>query len=185
MSENKPCCEDLVNELITNKKTNFTEENREWLLTLKEDQIALLVQKEVKEDKKDPPEKEEAAPAQINAEQARAIVKDSIKNTEDFLEIVPDELKEQMQSGLKLHKEQKANMVKTIIANTEEGLWTEETLNGFDMETLKKVYGTIPTKLEVVDYTVHGAGGSGGGETKIKPMLPPGVKPKEAEGGIK
>ena len=106
----KPCCEDVVNELITNTRTKYTEEDREWLLTLKEDQVAKLVPEPAKKPVEKPPEKKEPTP-QLNAEQAREIVKESLKTNEDFFNFMPEDLREQMRSGLKLHQEQKSKRV--------------------------------------------------------------------------
>ncbi len=176
----KPCCEDAVNALIANVATKFADEDKEWLLTLKEDQVAKLVQNAVQvkkeEVKKDPP-KEEATPPQLNAEQVKTYMKDSIKTEADFMEFLPGgEIKESLNAGLKLHKEQKASMVKSIIANTEDGLWKEDQLNGYDIETLTRIHKTIPTNEAVADYSLQGAHIEVSGGSKIEPMLPAEVR---------
>ena len=166
----KPCdgCEALVAELITNERTKFTEDHREWLLTLEEDQLALLVQDEMKEEKKDPPEKKEPAPQQLNAEQVKEIVKGTFKTQEDFLAIMPEDLREQTRSGLKLHQEQKSKMVKAILENTED-IWKEDQLKGMEIETLQKVFKSVVNVETVADYSLQVD--SPGSDDGIAPLM--------------
>jgi len=179
MSEkkDKPCCEDVVDALIANKETKFTDEDKTWLLTLEENQLAKIVQDEVQED---PPEEETAS--QLNAEQARQIMKDSIKTTEDFMAFMPDgEMKDQMNTGLALHKQRREGMVKAIIANTEKDLWKEETLNGMDFNVLTKLYKSINTTTVDggADYTLNAEPVVN--ESVEEPLLPPGVEVETAK----
>jgi hypothetical protein len=173
MSDQKPCCEDMVDALIANAKSKFVAEDKEWLMTLKEDQLAKLVQNEVEEEK--PPKKEETTP-QLNAEQVKQIMKDSIKTEEDFLELVPENYRESFGSGLKLHKEQKAKMVQAIIANTKKDLWTEDLLNAKDMDELQRLYDSIQID-EPVNYSLQDVGGvTTHASSEIEPMLDPALE---------
>jgi len=172
MSEVKktPCCEDLVNELITNKRTKFEEADKEQLLTLSEDLLSKLIPDE--ETKVDPKiEKTEKVALQINAEQALKVLKESMKTPEDFFKILPAEYQDSMRSGLTLHEARRAEMVKTIQDNLKE-VWTEDELKTMDMVTLSKVHKGIP---EAVDYSGNGGGivqtNKAGGE----PLYPVGV----------
>ena len=172
MSEVKktPCCEDLVNELITNKRTKFEEADKGQLLTLSEDLLSKLIPDE--ETKVDPKiEKTEKVALQINAEQALKVLKESMKTPEDFFKILPAEYQDSMRSGLTLHEARRAEMVKTIQDNLKE-VWTEDELKTMDMVTLSKVHKGIP---EAVDYSGNGSGivqtNKAGGE----PLYPVGV----------
>jgi hypothetical protein len=165
-NDKKPCdgCEPLVNALITNEKTTYTEDDREWLSTFEEDQLTKLVQNAARQEeeppKTDSAKKEEPkneAP-QLNAEQAREILKESLKTNEDFLELMPEDLREQMSSGLRLQKEARARMVKSILDNTDEGVWDENVLKEMKIETLERVYKSVAKAEPVGDYSLQGEG---------------------------
>ena len=148
-NEGKPCCEDLVNELIANERTKFKPEHKEWLMTMQEDQLQLLI-----------PEKEKAPapPApQVNAEMVKKWMKDSMSKTEDAIQLFPAEMQDQLKSGLRLHQEKRSNMVKGIMANAKD-VWTEDQLKAMDTDSLEKVYKAVVK--EVVDYSMNAAGGS-------------------------
>ena len=173
--EKKPCCEDVVDALIANAETKFTAEDKEWLLTFKEDQLAKLVQNEVSQEE-DPPKKEETKP-QLNADEALEIVKNSLKTTEDFLNFMPEELREQARSGLRLQQELRANMVKAILDNTKEGIWKEDSLKGMDIEVLEGIYKSVAKTETVADYSLNGPGPKVN-ENEEEPMIPIFVKKK-------
>jgi hypothetical protein len=155
--EKVPCCEDVVIALIANENTNFTDEDKEWLMNLGEEKLAKIVQNEKKPET--PPKKEEAAEVpQLNAEQAREILKESLKTNEDFLELMPEDLREQMSSGLRLQKEARARMVKSILDNTDEGVWDENVLKEMKIETLERVYKSVAKAEPVGDYSLQGEG---------------------------
>jgi hypothetical protein len=165
----KPCCEDVVDALIANEATKFTAEDKEWLLTLKEDQIAKMVQNEASQEE-DPPK--EDTPPQLNAEQAMEIVKESLKTNEDFLNLMPADLREQARSGLKLHQEQKSKMVKAILDNTDEGVWTEDRLKSKEIDDLESIFKSVVNVETVADYSLNLSA-----ETKVnqdveEPMIP-------------
>ena len=174
-TEKKPCCEDLVKELIANERTKFTDEDKEWLLTLEEAQLAKFIPNEVKTVEP----KEEAAP-QLNADEAFEIVKKSLKTNEDFLNFMPDELREQARSGLRLHQEHRAKMVKSILDNTDEGIWKEDSLKVMDIEVLEGIFKSVVKTEVVADYSLNGSMGldlNKGGE---EPMIPIFARKKEA-----
>ena len=173
--EKKPCCEDLVNELITNERTKWTNEDKEWLLTLKEDQLTKFIPNAEKKVEKT----EEPAP-QLNAEQAFEIVKKSLKTNEDFLNFMPDELREQARSGLRLHQEHRAKMVKAILDNTDEGIWKEDSLKSMEIEVLEGIFKSVVKTEAVADYSLNGSlelDLNKGGE---EPMIPIFSRKKEA-----
>ena len=156
--EKVPCCEDVVIALIANAATKFVDEDKDWLMNLGEEKLAKLVQNEVKP--ATPPKKEESvveAP-QLNVEQAREILKGSFKTNEDFLEFMPEDLREQMSSGLRLQEKARASMVKSILDNTDEGVWDENVLKEMKIETLERVYKSVAKAEPVGDYSLQGDG---------------------------
>lgn len=155
MSDDKkkttPCCEDLVNELITNKRTKFDEADKAWLLTLEENQVAKLVPEPEKEKEPNKPGEE---PPTVNKEQAIQVLKEEFKDPEKFLELVPEKVAEQLRAGLKLHDNQREKMIKTILANTEKGTWEEDDLKAMSFNTLEKVFNSV--RKEDSDFTGFG-----------------------------
>lgn len=179
--EKTPCCEDVVDALIANAETKFTDEDKEWLMALGEDKLAKLVQNEKKPE--DPPKKEvKKEPAvevpQFNAEQAREILKESLKTNEDFLDLMPEDLREQMSSGLRLQQETQAKMVKAIIDNTDEGVWTEDGLKEMKIEVLERIYKSVAKAEAVADYTLQGETPTNSGE--VEPLMRVAPAAKEA-----
>ncbi len=150
MSEEKktPCCEDLVNELITNKRTKFDEKDKEMLLTLSEELLNKLIPD--KEVKTDPKKEKTPEPLQVNAEQALKVLKESLQTSEDFIKILPNEMQDSMRSGLKLHEAERVKMVKAITEGLKD-IWPEDYLKAADMETLVRIHKSIP---EVADYSL-------------------------------
>jgi len=167
----KPCCEDAIDALIANEKTVYTAEAKPWLLTLKEEEIAKLVQNEVK---KDPPVKTEPV-VEANAETKPADVTANatpkFEKVEDFLESVPNEFKEQFSSGLRLHQEARTKMVKAILDNTED-VWTEDKLKVMEIETLENVFKSVVTTT-VADYSLNGVETVEVNIDGEEPLLPP------------
>lgn len=144
MTENdKPCCLEKVVELLGNKLINLTEADREWLLELGPEKLEKITPKI--------PEVIEAP--QVNM--TEYVQKSSLKTAEDVLEIVPEEMKESFQSGLKLHQEFRANLVKAILDNSEPNVWTEDELNEQNTAMLEKLNKQFKPR---VDYSAQAAG---------------------------
>lgn len=160
-SKKTPCCEDAIDALIANADTSYSADDKEWLMELPQDRVEKLVANaaKAKAPAKPTDTREESTtnddPPQINAEQALNAVRDSIKKPEDFFKLLPADMADSMKSGLALHREQRANMVKDILANAE-GVWVEDDLNAMDTDTLTKVHKTIPRKT---DYSLSGDAG--------------------------
>lgn len=134
MDDKKPCggCMEKIVALINNAQTNFTADDREWLLT--QDEATL--------DKLFPKEPEKIEPVQINKEQALGVLKESIKKPEDFINLLPDEMKDSMQSGLALHQEMRQKMIQSVMDNAKD-VWTKDELEKMNTDTLKKVANSI------------------------------------------
>jgi len=165
--EKTPCCEDLVDALIANERSPFTAEDKEYLLTLKEDRLkAFIPEKEKipapevleKEGKKDPAEK---------------VVTDP--KPEDGIELLSVEDKEALAYGRKQLKERREKMIKGIQDNAGKDVWPDETLSTMDEDTLERVFKSV-SKEEVVDYSALASSGITGNEQEH--LLPAGVGPQ-------
>lgn len=136
MTEVKKCCPEKVSDLIANEQSKFTEEHREWLESLTEDQLAMLepviVEKVVEVNK------EVKVPSPITNEQALEALKGSIKSTEDFLNIVPKEMREPFRAGLVLHQEKRNEFIASVM-NYENNSWTKEELESMSIDNLEKL----------------------------------------------
>lgn len=180
--EKKTCCPEKVDALIANDKTTFTEDDKDWLLTLSEEQFEKVSSLgEVKEDPPEDPEvnandddeNPEPKEQKITAQQALEALKESFKTPEDFIKVLPKEIQEEMSSGLKLHRERKATMIKEVLANTSD-TWSQEELAEMDAETLSKLYRS--TKREQADYSPLGGGVSTNKQQGEEPLYPTGKK---------
>ena len=156
----KPCdgCEALVDTLIANEKTPFEDKDKERLLEMSEEQVTGLITAyaEKKEVKKEPEPKKEEPSKEVKANAGEGKTKEPQKfeTAEDFLETVPPAFKEHFSSGLRLHAEKREGMVKAVLANTDEGVWTEAQLKEMEIETLESVYKSIINEKQVADYSL-------------------------------
>jgi len=116
------CKEAKVDALIANKATQFDESDREKLLAMEETML----------DRLEPVVQEET-------------VVEVVKE-------VPTTLSKEDQAALDYGKEvlsnARADMIKTILANTEEGTWTEAGLKELDRPMLEKIAKTVGKKEE-------------------------------------
>lgn len=186
MSEKKevkttPCCEERIDQLIANEQTRFAEKDKEWLMTLEEPQIEAMFPKEV-EVKDEPPKVEQK---KATKEEMIEVLKETMSKPEDYINLMPKEMQDQVRSALAVHKEQREGMIKEIIANTAENLWPEDDLRKMDTNTLVRIYNSVKKdEAKVGDYSILGVKptvttSAAGGEA---PLDFPGMKvEKEAE----
>lgn len=167
MSEKKksetPCenCEKLVNELITNKRTKWTEEDKEFLLTLEEDKLVKLIPEKEKE-----PEKPE--PVQVNKEEAMKVLRESVSKPEEFFKILPPELRGSMESGLRLFQERNTQMIEAIKKETD--AFTDEELKVMAPDLLAKTHKAIVESK--VDYTPMSGVTQATDTDTVEPLIP-------------
>lgn len=140
-NECAPCIKKKVDELIANSQGRWTEDDREMLQTLSE---AML-------DKIAKPVKEEVI----------------VEKTVEVNKLTPEE-KAALEYGKKQLKERREGFMKSILDNTEKGIWSEDKLKGMDDETLESISKSIKRE-EVVDYSL-GAPVVYAGKDEIEPM---------------
>ncbi len=129
----------LVQGLIDNVSTQFTDDDRDFLAGLEESQLAKLspVEEVVKEEVI---EKEEVIPEVTNigtvigneAEEQKPV------STEDYINAAPDEVKEVLNSGLSLHRSRKKAIVDGLVANAR-CTFTADQLNAKDLSELEQL----------------------------------------------
>lgn len=160
VNKNKKVMNEKVDALINNEATKYTEEDREWLEGLEANQLEKMSPVEV--EKKD---------SEFNLAEE---IKNHAKTPEEFIELMPEGLKDSMNSALKLHKEKRASMIAEIQDNTEK-VWEKDELEAMSMETLAKIHKSIPRQ---VDYSAQGASDLeiNQGADEDEKLLPPGVE---------
>lgn len=155
------CCLAKIEQLIANKNSRFTEEDKEWL----------LAQDEATIDKLNPVEVETP---QVNREEALSVL--SLQTVEDYLSIMPVEMQSQVKIGLSTYEANRSKTIQSILDNSAEGVWVKEELEGLTDSTLEKLAKSIAP----VDYSGQGAGGQmqvNAGEKEV--LLPAGMEMKK------
>lgn len=151
-------CKEKVNELIANESTHFNESNREWLESLTEDKLDLLIPKLVKTNTSTP-----------SYEDAVKIVQANAKSLDDYLGILPENIKAEVQVGLNAFKEKKDALIATIQANTEKDTWNVDELNVMSLQVLQKIEKSVVK----ADYSVNRASGGNNTKEKVEPLILP------------
>ena len=160
-----PCFIRKVEALIANEHTRFTEDDKELLMGLEETVLDKILPVE---SPADPP----AAP-QVNAEDARGILKGTLTKPEEVLELLAPELQDQVKAGFQLHQDRRASLIKTIQANAKKDTWKEGELEGMKTCLLEKIAGSFPDPQEPVDYSLNANSATTTADPDV--MLPLGV----------
>lgn len=136
-NEKQPCCEKRVTALITNEKSVFTEDDREWLQAMNEEQIEKLESTVVisNEENELKPKESKVEPKQNSAEQ----------EWQDFMAKAPAQYREMINQGLQQLDKKRAELM-TKITNSEGNVLTEEQLKAMDIVVLESVAALIPEK---------------------------------------
>lgn len=107
----------LVQELIANEATQYSEDDRDWLSTLEESQLAKMspVVNEVVEEEEGG-DGEELPAAAI---EEPAVVENAAKpvSTDDYIAAAPDEVREVLSESLRLHRSRKDALIAGILNN--------------------------------------------------------------------
>ncbi len=122
----------------------FTEDDAEWLGNLEASQLDKLLTACKKEEKSDEHVK-------MDTEAMVQALAERLSTPEQYIQIMPEEMRDQMEAGLKLHKEQRAALIEKIVALN---VFTEEELQKKSMDELTKLSKMIQ---EPKDYSVAGA----------------------------
>lgn len=136
--------EKLIEELIANSQSKFTNCDREWLSSLSVNQLQDLMPK--KEEKKEEPK--------LDVNSALAYLKTQELKDEDVLSLLSDNAKQAYQTGMELYKKQREELEKKVLANSTS--FKEEELKEMDYGLLKKIADSFK---EPGNYAGFAAGG--------------------------
>lgn len=190
-NETKPCCPEKVELLVNSQHSDFQETDREWLNSLTQEQIDKLVvpvanleaeaqaKAELTAKTKEENETKDEKVPQMNKEEVIQVLRESMKTPEEFLSLLPADMKDQFASGLRLHKEQRDSLIEKLVAYSD--AFTKEELAAKSMDELHKLEKLIPHQT---DYSGLGAGGNiQANINKVTPLLPLGVVVTEKKEG--
>ncbi len=177
----------IVDALIKNESTQWTEDNREWLMTQEEDILdnmnpianeddaklvanaKVIVEKaKVAEEKLAENKKKEEENVQVNNAEPETV--------ESFLKKAPPEIRSMLQNGLDSHKADKKRLINVITAN-DRCNFSEEQLEKKDLNELRQLAALATTtdnqreELAVVNY--GGQGETHNTEIEEEPLLMP------------
>lgn len=140
MANKEPCCPEKVRALIANQNTTFTDADAEWLESLTADQLGHF-----------------EAMAEAAASNAKP------KDLNEWLSIVPAEVRGVVNAGLKQLDKARQDMISTVLAN-ESNTFSEEQLKAMDNATLEGI-SALSVKPAQVTYQNQYIGQGGGGAT--------------------
>ena len=137
------CCPEIVAALISNEKSVFTDEHKEWLEGMTENQLALL---EVKE----PEEVDHFSQIDwsVLSEEQIQMITDKLKinqsdsgddkpqTVEEYISNAPEEMQDVLRDGHKMHKERKSKIVQELLVN-KRNTFTEDALSLKDIAELE------------------------------------------------
>lgn len=155
MKTNASKCTCTVDSLIGNERTNFTEDDRAWLSDLSQEQLNKLAPKEAEAPKPDEsvannkatedktPTGTDQQPVNNNRP-IEEVVKEVLSKETDPIKFIdnfmPEGVKEQMKSALKMHQNRRNKLIKEIVDNSN---FQEERLKKFSDEDLENMHQSL------------------------------------------
>lgn len=160
-TEKKMCekCKEKAVLLIGYAGNSLVEADIDWLAELTEDKLDKFIPVAVN---KEP----------ITVEAAWGVIQANVKSLDEYLPQLPEVVQAEIKLGLKVYAENKKTVVDSIIANTEKGIWEEETLNGMPLEVLQKIEKSVSKENTNFDYSIQGVrmNVNKGGTSDVAPM---------------
>jgi len=172
----------IVNELIENESNQWTEENRQWLMTQEtdildnitpvvneEDVATLSAAKKIVEEAK-----MKAAENKNKANQDVSVANTKPKTVDEYLKDMPPEMQGMIRNGIASHEAEKKRLINTIMAN-EKNRYTEEMLQNKELSELQ-ILATLAAGVETSESPhspLENYGGQGEvGGTSTEEALP-------------
>lgn len=161
----------LVDGLITNEATQFTEESREWLMSLEADQLTQMVPivAEVTEVTEPEPEPEPTESSEEDEE-------DDPRTAEEYIADAPEEVQEVLNQGLRLQKEHRNTLTTAIKANAK-NQFDDTELASFALEQLEKLANLSTVK----DFSGKGGPRAITASDSDAPPVPPEAFPETSQ----
>lgn len=154
--------EQKVNLLIQNEHSVFEEKDKEWLQELDEEKIDKFI--EMQNDKA---QSAEQKPTPITKEKAVEVLSEQLSDPNKFMNLLPKEVRAQMEHGIQLLENHRSNIIQKILACGDG--FTEDELGQMETSHLEKLakYAKAP-----VDYSAQGSGKTQVNTVKEEPLLP-------------
>jgi hypothetical protein len=161
LKEERIVKEKLIAALITN--TDWTEEDREFLMGLSEEQLRKMQPKVIE---KEPVENKDPQPDPKSDESKETETEAKPITVEDYVSNAPAEIRDMLVEGLRVHQDQKTVAIKTILEN-KDNVFTENQLKTKTLGELQAIAALAkkpePQASRVPLYM-------GMGETESKPV---------------
>lgn len=143
-----------IEKVIAN--THFEQSDVDYLATLEESVLDKMIPKE--------------ADNQVNVNQAIDTVKATIKKPEDVLGFVSEEMRPQIEEGLKLYSAHRTEMEEAILKATDQ--FTKEELSAMNVNMLEKLQKSV-VKAPAGDFSANGEIQNNAGGAKEEEILLP------------
>ncbi len=170
----------IVDDLIANTHTKFTEEDREVLMAMDDVVLNKMIPEPVANEEDDT---EETA---ATSEQEEEVVqnKDKEQTTQEYIDKAPPDVRDMLQNGLNTHNAEKAEVIKLLLAN-DRNTFTKEQLESKQLDELHQLANLAAntqekkdelaqTKTRAANYTGQaGASQQSVGNSEEEPMVIP------------
>lgn len=144
--ENEMNREKFIESLISNEKTNFSEDDKKWLESLEDDQLQKL--EPVAEDEQGK-EEESSEPPESKVEKDEE--EEDLETTVDsYIAQAPKEVQDYLEQGIKEHKAKREKLIKSLVTN-KKNKFSEEEIREFETETLQNL---VSLAGEEADYSL-------------------------------
>ena len=129
----------VIDELIANEKSPWTEEQRKMLMEMSEDQLGWMTSNEADENPKkieEPAKKEKVETKTENPKKVEEPAVNEEATVEEYIANAPEGMRDVLLSGIKAHQDQKTALIQKITAN-ERNPFSEEQLKAKGLDELK------------------------------------------------
>ena len=145
-TKKKTCgCPDKVQALIANERTRLTEQDKEWLSTMTNEQL----------DRLEPETNKEEKPAEMTDEAVTSYL--AGKDLDAVVKLLPTDLQANVTSALALRTKRRDAMITAITTHAAE-TWKKEDLEALSCDMLEKIHKTIPNNPDIADYSAASGG---------------------------
>jgi len=128
--------EKFVTDLIANEGTQFTDDDKDWLMALEEAQLTKLSPEDEADDTETPAGG--AAAADADDDEVLPVAASANMSTEDYIANAPPEIQAVLNASVKTHQARKVALVDTLVGNTR-CRFTKEQLNAKDVDELEQM----------------------------------------------